>query len=296
MTKVILIQNKNPLSESERFQPERLTRMFEIGIKLLSGSGDLKDTLHSIFKHNEKIGIKINTIAGKRLSTRPEVSLSLSRLIAGHCTGEDNITIWDRSNRELKQAGYHLNLNRKGIKVFGTDTEGIGYGRDLLPHLNTGSLFSTIQERLIHSSISLAVLKDHGLAGVTAGMKNYFGAIHNPNKYHDHNCNPFIAEIFDHALIKKKHRLSVLDALTIQYHRGPAYHSEWAERSNTLIFGFDPVAVDAVGWNIIEVLRAQKGLPSIKEEKRVPLYLETANRMGLGQNDLDKIQIMEEKI
>jgi uncharacterized protein (DUF362 family) len=140
------------------------------------------------------------------------------------------------------------------------------------------------------------VLKDHGLAGVTAGMKNYFGAIHNPNKYHDFNCDPFVAEIFDHRLIKSKHRLSILDAMTIQYHRGPSYHATWAENYNALIFSLDPVAADRVGWNIIEILRAKNGLPSLKEEKRPPMYLETAGKMGLGESNLNKIQILEEEL
>ena len=77
-----------------------------------------------------------------------------------------------------------------GVRIFGTDADGVGYGPDLVAHLGVGSLFSRIQAGYVTASISLAILKDHGLAGVTAGMKNYFGAIHNPNKYHDSGCDP----------------------------------------------------------------------------------------------------------
>ena len=61
--------------------------------------------------------------------------------------------------------------------------------------------------------VSLPVLKDHNLAGVSLGMKNFFGAIHNPNKYHDNHCDPFVAEVFDVPLVRQKHRLTVIDAL-----------------------------------------------------------------------------------
>jgi uncharacterized protein (DUF362 family) len=204
--------------------------------------------------------------------------------------------VWDRTNRELKDAGYDLNWNRGGVRVFGTDTQGIGYNRNLTSHLNIGSLFSAIQSNLISSSISLAILKDHGLAGVTAGMKNYFGSVHNPNKYHDTNCDPYVAEVFDTPVIKKKHRLTILDGLIVQYHRGPSYHSRWAEKKGMLIFSFDPVAADTIGWKIVEELRAKKGLPSLREENREPKYLKTAEKMGLGKADFKRINVREVEV
>ncbi|MCJ7679318.1 MAG: DUF362 domain-containing protein, partial [Candidatus Aminicenantes bacterium] len=139
-----------------------------------------------------------------------------------------------------------------------------------------------------------AILKDHGLAGITAGMKNYFGAVHNPNKYHDNNCDPYIPEVFSCSPIREKHRLTVIDALTVQFHRGPAYHARWAEPYGALLFGLDPVATDAVGFSIIEKLRKERGLPTLEEEKRAPVYLKTASRMGLGQADLSLISLIEE--
>ncbi|MGC8746512.1 MAG: DUF362 domain-containing protein [Candidatus Saccharicenans sp.] len=127
-------------------------------------------------------------------------------------------------------------------------------------------------------------------------MKNYFGAIHNPNKYHDSNCNPYIAELFETDIIRGKHRLSILDALRVQYHRGPSYHPQWAENCQKLIFSTDAVAADSIGWKLIEELRAKKGLPSLKEENRQPAYLFTAEKMGLGQADQANIEILEEEV
>jgi uncharacterized protein (DUF362 family) len=255
-----------------------------------------EESLRLLFRSNDRVGIKINTISGKKLSSRPEVSFSLARLLSECGIPKKNIIIWDRTNRELKDAGYNPNLNGGDFQVYGTDTQGVGYNRDLTSHRNIGSLFSSIQSDMISASISLAVLKDHGMAGVTAGMKNYFGAIHNPNKYHDFNCNPFIAELFETTSIKKKHRLSILDCLLVQYHHGPSYHAKWAEKYETLIFSTDPVAADFVGWQVIEKLRAKKGLPSLKEENREPIYLITAERMGLGKANPEEIKIIEVEV
>lgn len=270
--------------------------MYTQGLFSLTGQSNWKDCLNSFLPIRGNIGIKINTIGGKSISTRPLAALCLARFLSESQDKNGDVVIWDRTNRELQDAGYTLNRNRKGVKVFGTDTQGMGYARNLISHLNIGSLFSSIQADLISSSISLAILKDHGLAGVTAGMKNYFGAIHNPNKYHDTNCDPYVPEVFDTSLIKNKHKLTILDGLIVQYHRGPSYHSRWADRQGLMIFSFDPVAADTTGWQIIEKLRAQKGLPSLREEEREPRYLITAEKMGLGVADLDKITIKEVEV
>jgi len=290
---VVIVKGKNLYSSGNEINEKSLARMYTQGLFTLTGQSNWKNCLHNFLPMTGNIGIKINTIGGKNISTIPPVSLLLARLLSDNKDEKGDVIIWDRTNRELSDAGYTLNLNRGGIKVFGTDTQGMGYQQNLISHLNIGSLFSVIQSNLITSSISLAILKDHGLAGVTAGMKNYFGAIHNPNKYHDSNCDPYVAEVFDTPYIENKHKLTILDGLTVQYHRGPSYHSRWADKRASLIFSFDPVAADTVGWQIIENLRAKNGLPSLGEENREPSYLKTAEKMGLGIADPRKITIKE---
>ncbi|MBS3818623.1 DUF362 domain-containing protein [bacterium] len=296
MSKVIIIKGKGVLSDSRKINTNKLRRMYQRGFCRLTGENSPQKALRALFANNEKVGIKINTIAGKKLSTPPPVSLELAQFLHTGDIPKKNLVVWDRTNRELKTAGYNLNKHRKGIQIFGTDTQDVGYSERPISHLQIGSLFSNIQKNIISSSISLAILKDHGIAGVTAGMKNYFGSIHNPNKYHDNHCDPFVAELFDTSFIQRKHRLTILDALVVQYHLGPSFHSSWAEKLESLVFGLDPVATDRVGWNIIAKLRSQKNLPSLEEEGRVPSYLFTAQKMGLGEGDLNKIEIQEEEI
>jgi uncharacterized protein (DUF362 family) len=293
MSRVVVVKGTNSLSQGKELNTKTLTRMYEQGFSVLTEQKKNEDSLSYIFPVKSKIGIKINTIGGKNISTRPEAALCLANLLTQSHIREEDIIIWDRTNRELKSAGFQLNLNRGGIRIFGTDTQSMGYNHTLVSHLNVGSLFSSIQSDHISASISLAILKDHGLAGVTGGMKNYFGAIHNPNKYHDTNCNPYVAEVFDTDLIKKKHKLTILDATVVQYHRGPSYHAKWSETLGTLIFSLDPVAADYIGWKTIERLRAKKGLPSLKEEDREPQYLKTAEDMGLGKANQGKIDVIE---
>jgi uncharacterized protein (DUF362 family) len=292
--RVVRVKCGRLFTSSGDADPARLRKMFETGIRLLFSGDDPREGKRRLWSPRDRVGIKINAIGGKKLSTRPDIAIPLAEWLAGKDVPIGNFVIWDRTNRELRQAGYRLSTSNGSLKIFGTDAAGAGYGREIVSHRDVGSLYSTIQEDLITASVSLAVLKDHGVAGVTAGMKNYFGAIHNPNKYHDNRCDPFVADVFDAAPIRAKHRLTVLDATTVQYHRGPSFHPQWAERASTFFFGLDPVAVDSAGWRFIEDLRAKKGLPSLTEERREPLYLASAEKIGLGVSDPDRIEIVEE--
>ncbi len=278
----VVIVSLNSNRGSRQRDAGLIREMYVRGLSSLSGQAQPDDAVRFFFKDRDRIGIKVNTIAGRAISTTPATSFPLANLLVASGWNANTVLIWDRTNRELKEAGYSLNMNQTGIKVYGTDTTGVGYNRTLTAYLNIGSLFSSIFTNTITASISLAVLKDHGLAGVTGGMKNYFGAIHNPNKYHDNNCDPFVAELIGTPLIRNKHRISILDALKVQYHRGPSSHPQWAENYGALIFSEDAVAADTVGWQIIKKLRAKKGLPSLEEEQRPPRYLNTAEKNGAG--------------
>jgi len=273
-----------------------LGRMYERGLSLLAGQAGAAESLRTMFAPSDRIGIKINAIAGRELTTGPAVALPFARLFGRLGIADRDVVLWDRTNRELRAAGYSLNAAGSGFRVLGTDTAGLGYEDEPLAHRGIASRFSAVLTSLVTASVSFAILKDHGLAGVTAGMKNYFGAIHNPNKYHDDRCDPAVAEVFDAPPVRTRHRLTILDALVVQCHRGPSYHAAWAEPLETLVFGTDPVAVDAVGLRIVERLRKAKGLPTLEEDGRPASYIRTAEALGLGRAAEADIRVLEDDV
>ncbi len=233
------------------------------------------------------LSLKVNTLGGRKISTSPGLANALAQLAVE--AGAEEAIIWDRSEWELRRAGYRI--KRRGrIKVLATDSPRVGFSEELYSYGEVGSLFSKIQV-FSRASISLAVLKDHDIAGVTLGMKNYYGAIHNPNKYHDDGCDPFIPQVFASEPVSSHHTLTVIDATRVQFHRGPSYHSRWFATPGLIIMGEDPVAVDHFGWSLVEKFRARAGLPSLKEEKRFPHWLITAEKMGLGKTSYQVVEL-----
>ena len=165
---VVRVRLKGIFAADSALNEARLRRGFEAGFKSLLGTASAADAIRALFSPSDKVGLKINTIAGRDLSTRPEAALTLAGLLAENGPDLKNLVIWDRTNRELKEAGYRLNLVDKGPRVLGTDTSGFGYEPEIVSHLNIGSRFSTIQSRSTTAVISLALLKDHGTAGELA--------------------------------------------------------------------------------------------------------------------------------
>jgi hypothetical protein len=55
----------------------------------------------------------------------------------------------------------------------------------------------------------------------------------------------------------------------------------------------DPVAMDATGWDLVEKLRAEKGLHTLTAEGREPAYIKAAADLGLGVFDRSQIHVKE---
>ncbi len=288
---VVIVQDLG-VFRGEAIQQEVVARMIQTGISTLLGTSDAVSAWNQLFRSDDTVGLKVNCLAGRGLSTHPEVAYSIvdGLKIAG--IPAEHLLIWDKTNRDLKRGGYQINTEKRGVKCFGTDALRDGY--ETTPSIagQVGSLFSTILSQHCNALINVPLLKDHDLSGVSISLKNFYGAIHNPNKYHQNNCNPYIADLNTHPYIQEKVKLIVCDALLPQYHGGPSFKPQWIWKLGAVLFSLDPVALDAVGADLIEQQRRQHGLPSLREAGRHPQYIHTAAEYGLGVDDLSRIDIL----
>jgi uncharacterized protein (DUF362 family) len=234
-----------------------------------------------------RVAVKVNTLAGKRMSTHPQLALAVAQRLLDAGVRNGNVLVWDRENSELKTAGYAIRKSGR-ILVYGTNV--VGYSMQLMSHRSIGSFFSRIVTDWATDLINIAVLKDHGVVGLSGGMKNLYGTVHNPFKYHLNCGDPYVADLSDVPLIRDKLRLVIVDAFEAQYHGGPPYHAQWAWRDNSLMVSKDPVAIDRLGWWMVEKQRAAHGLPTLAEQDREPKYILTAANLGLGVADMDQIE------
>lgn len=137
------------------------------------------------------------------------------------------------------------------------------------------SHLSMIVTRMVNKIITIPNLKDHRSAGVTIALKNLShgmnnnvarshvsgiyrrdGAVSGPNQ-----CNTFIPTAINQRPLLEKATLHICDGLIGVYEGGPgSWNRTWGTwPRKSIFFATDPVAMDHVGWAIIDRKRAELG-------------------------------------
>ena len=296
-SRVIKLTNPRIYKSDKSFDLAELSKLVNTCIQRLTETSDTESAWKKIVKPGETIGIKPNCLGGKALSSSPQIAQIMVKGLISAGIIESDIIIWERTNRELENAGYELNYSKSnGLRCFGTDSRGVGYSQDFYQSGKVASLISIIFESLIDKNINFPLLKDHSIAGISAGLKNFYGLVHNPNKYHPDHGNPFAADISNLPIVRQKNILTVCDLTRVQYHGGPGYRASYLVHPGGIMMSFDPIALDTCGYKIIDDLRVQNKMQTLKEAGRVPLWLKTAAQLGLGNSDLEQIDLIEEVI
>ena len=294
-SKVVVVRTLKVFKNSKKLDFDLLQMIVQKALSALTGEKDSREALFHFYKPSDHIGMKVNCLGGEKVATSPEVAYASFNLFRKAGFNDKKFVVWDRSNRELKDAGFSLNSKSHGLKCFGTDSGNVGYAQDFITHKDVGSLLTRIMIDRTNLQLNIPILKDHTLAGITCSLKNFFGAIHNPNKYHGNGCDPFVADLNFIPQIKNQQKLIIVDALRIQYHGGPAYHSQWYENYGGIIASSDPVAVDFVGYRIIDEIRKKHNLPSLEKAGRKPNYIFTAAdpEHNLGNAKSENVDLVE---
>jgi uncharacterized Fe-S center protein len=142
--------------------------------------------------------------------------------------------------------------------------------------------------------INVPFIKDHHLAGVTCGMKNLsHGLIKTPARWHGDRCRQSIPHLFNLEPIRSKLKLTICNALRIVYDGGPEARLECTADHSRLLFATDVVALDAYAARLIDQVRGAHDLRDLAEEHRPATYLSVARDLGLGQSDLDRVDVTD---
>ena len=246
-----------------------------------------------LVRPGDTVGLKINTLGGRGLSTNVQMVEAICERLQEAGIKAQDIIIWDRETDEMDRVGFHTSTADNRVQCFGTDR--IGYEDELSTFGKVGSRLSKILTQRTNVMINLPILKDHEGAGVTIAMKNMYGVIHNPNKCHPDGCNPYVADVNMLPAVRSKMRITICDATTACYEGGPGFKPQYSWQENALMVSQDPVALDYIGWQIIEKKRAEKKLKTLEAAGRPPRYIATAAdaKHELGTNDPRRIDLIE---
>jgi uncharacterized protein (DUF362 family) len=244
-----------------------------------------------IARPGQRVGIKVNTLGGRAMSTSVAVVDAICERLLQAGTKPVDIVIFDRQTWELERVGFSIAEGGNRIQCYGSDRAG---------YQNAVSTWGSVSNRLSNILlrcdvlINVPILKDHELAGVTLALKNMYGVISNPNQCHANGCDPSIADLNMLPEIRQRLRVTIGDATTAVYEGGPSRPGHtWP--CNALLASQDPVAIDFTGWQMIERQRAEKGLPTLATVGRPANFLKTAadDRHRLGYCDPERIVLVK---
>jgi pyruvate formate lyase activating enzyme len=215
----------------------------------------------NLVRPGETVGLKVNTLGGRGISTNVQLVAAICERLQEAGIKASDIVVWDRDSEEMERAGFHLASAETACNASAPTASATK--RNWRPG-QRGQPLSKILTQRSNVLINVPVLKDHDGAGVTIALKNMYGVIHNPNKYHPNGCNPYIADLNMLPEIRSRMRLTICDATTAMYEGGPGYKPEHSWNAQCPARLQDPVALDYTGWQIIERKRAEKGLKTLE--------------------------------
>lgn len=304
-------------------QEEEAYLMLKEGMIALTGEKKLKKAWKQFVNTDEIIGLKVNPVAGKPLSTSHAVTKAIVKQLQEAGVPKENIVIWDRRLMQLHETGFNEE-NYPGIKITGTeqqdadggffDKDGVLYGEKMvdkdwyywadceeeydaytLPYMvNSGkySYFTKICTQEVDKIINVPILKNAGPT-VTLCLKNLaYGVITNTARLHKPLWSETCAEVCAFPPVRDKVVLNIVDGLRGCYEGGPGANPQFIYNFNTMLIGSDAVAVDRIGYDIVLAKRMKEGVQ--EEEKPTGIkFMELAEKLELGVADPQKIKKLE---
>ncbi len=318
--KVVSVYHENCMTENKPDQ-DAAKLMLKKGMITLTGNKNISEAWRQFVNPNDIVGLKVNPVAGKTLSTSLEITRAVIDQLIEAGIPEKNIIIWDRREFQLHEVGFTTE-NFPGIKIIGTeqkdkdgsfyDEDGKLYGekmidkdwyywadvegeydKDTMPYMVNGgkySYYSRIATQMVDKIINIPIMKNAG-SSVTLCLKNLaYGIVSNTSRLHKSLWSETSAEACAFPPIRDKVVLNIVDGLKGCYNRGPGANPQFFTNYNTLLIGTDPVAVDRIGYDIILEKRIKEGIQK-EDSIKGRLFMDLAAKLELGEADIDMIDL-----
>jgi uncharacterized protein (DUF362 family) len=313
--------------------PGKVRRMVDDLVMAVTGEQTVSSAWGSLVKPSDVVGIKVCANGAPLFSTHPAVINAIVAGLIEAGISPRNIVVWDREQNLLKLAGFRSRADGyrlmwsegnydpnavitspvSGKLIFGDllfvskppDTLGGAptpapkeQEKDRkrprnLDNLSDESHLSNVLTHAVTKVINVPVLSDHLFCGLSGALFNM--TIQNLDNWRrlvqePVNGDPSIPEAYADPRVSDKVVLHVMDGLIALYAGAPIGDANYAVHYGTLYASKDPVALDAIALKKIDQWRIEAQMtPASKTAK----YLQTAFTYGLGNADLNKIEVVD---
>jgi uncharacterized protein (DUF362 family) len=273
----------------------------------------------TLVKPEDCVGIKV-AASGRGVSgTNPEVAQAIAEGLIEAGIPARNIIVWDRNLEDLLAAGYdpkskfytlesidpktgydskaQVSAPVIGKLIWGDSKFGekkISRFTDKLTsgdQLSSTSFYAKVLSTRVTKIINVPSLTDSFMTGINGALANMtLTNLDNWRRFAKSSADgdSYIAEIYSDAMVHDKVVLTILDALVLQYAGGPFPDGNFAVDYFSIFASRDPVAIDATAVRLIDELRVEHKMPSIRF---MSSYVEAASQLGLGEFAEPRIQL-----
>lgn len=278
--------------------------MLERAMAELTGKSDLGEAFGRFVHKDDRVAIKANGIAGQKgatMATNKELVLEIVRGVIAAGVPAENIMIFEQypsflaGTRCADRAAKPAPEFPAGIRA------AVHENKDaVMPSITVCGIPTKFVRPFTEATavINVSLIKDHSICGYTGCLKNItHGATINPHAFHQHTASPQIAELYAQDVVKSRVRLHITDGFKLIYDQGPLDKNPKRRVLHESVYvTTDPVAMDVIGWGVVETWRKENGLPTLKEANREPSYIRIAGELGLGVFDKNKIAMREVRL
>ncbi len=241
-----------------------LVEVITQGIQALTFTDKPADAWRRILGPSQRIVLKFNSVAAARINTSGAMARALLESL--NAAGYPPALIAGVETPEHIAARFET---RKPAEGWGPEIA-VGGGRE--------SLAAWVYEA--DAIINVPFLKTHPIAGMTCCCKNISHAVvRRPARYHSNGCAPFVGEILGSEPVTARLKVNIVNAIRTVVNRGPDAAERDVYPHGGLLLGFDPVATDAVGLDLLLRQRREYGLSPDVEVR----YLQAARTAGIGR-------------
>ena len=273
------------LWKNDEIDPDALRQMLDSSITALTGVAEPVAAWKTLFKPNERVAIKVNSILSG--STHLALAVAVAHRLEDAGVAPEQIVLYDRSTDELEKAGFPTNSSGKGLGCYGSDLDFVDGGKVEGTQVRVSKVLAGCD-----ALINLPVLKAFSLGGMSFALKNHYGSIDNPSRFHGGSFAGGVTGVNLLDSIRSKERLIIADVLSRET-REDIYNYVLLGEENCLIAGYDPAAVDALGFTMVKQWLAKLNRSPGSITTPVNEWLALANQRGLGAIEDEKIDLVE---
>lgn len=289
--KVVEVKKSGSLQENKLYPKEDDAKeMLTRALTEFTGAADLNAAIAKFIHKEDIVCVKVNGIARQNMATAKELVMPVLLAMIANGVKPENITVLEQYGGFFTATRLNQQNLPPGVKMSVHQNKDSTTPDRLIPGTGTRTKFATALTNAT-AVINFSLIKDHSIQGYTGVMKNMtHGCSMNPHDFHARDGRPQIAQLYAQDVIKSRVRLNITDAFKVMADGGPLWKQpQFVKPYEAVLVSTDPVAMDTVGWDILEQHRKQLGIKTLAEAGREPTYIKAAEGLGLGVHDRARI-------